>query len=197
VRLAAQRILAEHLRHDRAPDQRSAGSSGSRFWPDMRIDLAGATLIDFNLENCTMVDVNFEGATFIGVAAFEEATIRNAAWFGGATFTGGAGFAAVTFRDAWFDGATFRAASFIAATFRRMASFNQVTFGGRADFGGTIFLPGNMYFARSRVLSLDDEHVWPTGWRLGPDGSGGYTVVRANDDASQPAPADGSDRSQS
>ncbi len=197
VRLTAQRILAEHLRDDRTPDQRSANPPSPRFWPEIRLDLADATLIDFNLENCTIVDVNFEGATFIGVAAFEETTIRNAAWFLGATFTGGAGFAAVTFRDAWFDGATFRGSSFIAATFRRMASFNQVTFEGRADFGGAIFLPDNLYFARSRVLSPDDEHVWPTGWRLGPDGSGGYTVVRANDDASQPIPGDGSDGSQS
>ena len=181
VRLTAQRILAEHLRDDRAKDQRSTEPASPRFWPDIRLDLAGATLIDFNLENCAMVDANFEGATFSGVAAFEEATIRGTAWFLGATFTSGAGFAAVTFRDAWFDGATFRGASFIAATFRRVASFNQVTFGGRADFGGAIFLPGNMYFARSRVLSPDDEHAWPTGWGIGPDGNGGYTVVRAND----------------
>jgi len=35
-------------------------------------------------------------------------------------------------------------------------------------------------FDRSRVLSPDAQHVWPTGWCLGPDGSGGYTVVRAD-----------------
>jgi Pentapeptide repeats (9 copies) len=197
VRLTAQRILAEHLRDDRAEDKRSTDPPSPRFWPDIRLDLAGATLINFDLEDCVMVDVNFEGATFSGVAAFEEATIRGTAWFLGATFTGGAGFVAVTFRDAFFDDATFWGVSFIAAKFRRVASFNHATFSGSAKFGGAIFLPGNMHFARSRVLSPspDPPHDWPTGWGLEPDGSGGYTVARASNDASQLIPGDGSDGS--
>ena len=50
VRLTAQRILAEHLRDDRPKDQRSTDPPSPRFWPGIRLDLAGATLIDFNLE---------------------------------------------------------------------------------------------------------------------------------------------------
>ncbi len=68
VRLTAQRILAEHLRDDRAKDQHSTDPPGSRFWPDIRLDLAGATLIDFNLENGVMADADFIGATFSGIA---------------------------------------------------------------------------------------------------------------------------------
>lgn len=95
------------------------------FWPGIRLDLAGATLIDFNLIHGVMTDARFGGATFTGDARF-----------GGAIFTG-------------------------------------------ADFGGATF--SRLTFERSRVLSPDAQHVWPTGWRLGPDGSDGYTVVRADD----------------
>jgi hypothetical protein len=49
VRLTAQRILAEHLRDDRAEDKRSTDPPSPRLWPDIRLDLVGATLIDFNL----------------------------------------------------------------------------------------------------------------------------------------------------
>jgi hypothetical protein len=120
VRLTAQRILAEHLRDDRAKDQHSADPPSARFWPGIRLDLVGATLIDFNLRRGVMADASFRGATFSGTARFDRAT-----------FTGGG------------DG---------------------------------------MSFERSRVLSPGAQHVWPTGWCLGPDDSSGHTVVRANGD---------------
>ena len=61
VRLTAQRILAEHLRDDRAKDQQSTDPPSSRFWNNIRLDLTGATLIDFNLVNGVMADANFHG----------------------------------------------------------------------------------------------------------------------------------------
>ena len=119
VRLTAQRILAEHLRDDRAKDQRSTDPPSARFWPGIRLDLAGATLIDFNLENGVMADARFGGATFSGDA-----------WFGGATFTGDAGFDGATFSgDAWFGGATFSGDAW----------FGEATFSGDAWFGGATF----------------------------------------------------------
>src|SRR5439155_20523396 len=54
VRLTAQRILAEHLHDKRAKGQHPTDPPSSRFWPDIRLDLGGATLIDFNLENGVM-----------------------------------------------------------------------------------------------------------------------------------------------
>ena len=60
MRLTAQRILAEHLRDDRIKDQRSADPPSPRFWPGIRLDLAGATLIDFNLYRVVMADANFD-----------------------------------------------------------------------------------------------------------------------------------------
>jgi hypothetical protein len=64
VRLTAQRILAEHLRDDRAKDRRSSDSPNPRFWPNIRLDLADATLIDFGLEDGVMADADFTGATW-------------------------------------------------------------------------------------------------------------------------------------
>ena len=228
VRLTAQRILAEHLRDDRAEDKRSTDPASPRFWPDIRLDLADATLIDFHLYNGVMADAKFRratfsgitdfsgatfsgnaefrGATFSGDAWFRGATFKGDAWFRGATFSGGAEFGEATFKGvarfggmtfsgrAWFDGATFSGdarfgvatfkgdASFGGATFKGDAEFGRATFKGDAEFGRATFKggKGSLSFGGSAVLSPDAPHAWPMGWCLGPDGSGGYTVVSAN-----------------
>jgi hypothetical protein len=181
VRLTAQRILGEHLRDDRVKDQRSTYSTSSRFWPDIRLDLAGATLMDFNLEGSVMAEARFFGATFGGNFFSVGATFRGNVYFGGATFNGGAYFGGVTFSGyAGFDGATFSGdAVFEGATFSAFARFDDVTFGHAAVFERATF--SGLSFDRSRVLSSEAQHVWPTRWRLGPDGSGGYTVVLEKD----------------
>ena len=93
VRLTAQRILAEHLRDDRTEDGQSADPPRSRFWDDIRLELTGATLIDFNLVNCVTADANFQRAAFSGDVSFTVAA-----------FSGGAGFGVAVFgSDAWFD----------------------------------------------------------------------------------------------
>jgi hypothetical protein len=92
VRLTAQRILAEHLRDDRTPDQRSAGPPGPRFWLGISLDLTGATLIDFSFHRVVAADARFDGATFIGIARFYEAIFTGLAWFRGATFADEASF---------------------------------------------------------------------------------------------------------
>jgi Pentapeptide repeats (9 copies) len=301
VRLTAQRIIAGHLRADRPEDKRSTDSPSRRFWPGIRLDLAGAALIDFDLVNGVMADADFHGATFRGRAGFDGATFRGRAGFDGATFGGDAGFGGASFHsDAGFDGATFDGgagfggasfhsiawfldgtfhgsagfggasfhsgtafagatfdgfalfsgatfdggagfgeATFSGATFsdhalfdkatfnsiarfdgaafrggagfggaafhsdawfgetafgadawfggaafRRDAGFAGATFSGRAGFDGATFHDGAdcLSFERSSVPSPGAEHAWPAGWCLGPDGKGGYTVVRANDD---------------
>ena len=193
VRLTAQHILADHLRDDRPKDKPSTDPPSPRFWPDIRLDLAGATLIHFNLENGVMADADFRRATFIGDGHFKHATFTGPARFTGATFNIHAWFSDATFRgDALFVAATLQgAATFDGATFGGLAwfdnatigaaGFNETTFGSQAFFKDvTLNGKGHVSFDRSRVLSPDAEHVWPTGWCLGPDGSGGYTVVRAN-----------------
>jgi len=228
VRLAAQRILAEHLHGDWARGQRSTDPPSSRFWPDIRLELGSATLIDFNLEKCMMADTDFRGASFSGPAMFGEASFSGSAGFDRAVFSGAAMFGGVTFGGdamfgdavfsrtagftrtlfrgaagfdkvcfgtfARFAGATFsgnagfreatfgRDARFDGATFRGNADFDRATFSGNAGFRGATFSSDEAVwnFGRSRVLRPDLQHVWPTGLRLGPDGSGGYTVVRAD-----------------
>ena len=132
VRLTAQRILAEHLRDDRTEDERSTDPPSTRFWPGLRLDLAGATLIDFNLNRGVIAHANFSGATFSG--------------------------------DAWFS----------AAAFSGTARFEGAAFSGE----------DSLHFGRSRIARPDAHHAWPTGWRLGPDGSGGCTVVREDGNGS-------------
>ena len=135
VRLTAQRILAEHLRDDRARDQGSIDPPDSRFWPGIRFNLDGATLIDFNLENAVMADANFAGAIFTGAARFGGAIFTGDTRFSRATFTYIAGFDEVTFtRRAWFDRATLTGASFGAVTFTGDAGFGRATFPDGASF---------------------------------------------------------------
>jgi uncharacterized protein YjbI with pentapeptide repeats len=163
VRLTAQRLLAEHLRDDRTPDQRSAGSPGPRFWPDIRLDLTGATLIDLDFHRIVAADARFNQATFTDGAQFYEATFTGFAAFRGATFHGptvfsraifgvGAVFSHATFtgrnwfsqakfghdtdfNDATFDGDTV----FYRTTFDGLAEFQQVTFGNDVMFSDTTF----------------------------------------------------------
>jgi uncharacterized protein YjbI with pentapeptide repeats len=213
VRLTAQRILADHLRDERPPDQRYTDSPSLRFWPDIRLDLVGATLIDLDLGSGVMAEADFTRAIFSGCAFFNGATFRSRAAFDGATFARIAHFASM----AQFAGATFSSyAGFMGATFAGEAAFHGAVFNGMAAFAGTTFSgdagfiaaafrdvtvfggatfedsavfhqatfsgsEDSLSFDRSHVLKADAHHVWPAGWCLGPDGSGGYTVVREDD----------------
>jgi uncharacterized protein YjbI with pentapeptide repeats len=162
VRLTAQRILADHLRNEHVPSprrRRRRAASNSRFWEGMRLDLAGATLIDFDLAMCTTAGASFHGATFSGGARFDgatfgdvrfsEATFSKDAHFDGAsfgnagfleaTFSGDARFGSATFGDAWFSEATFSEdALFDSATFGD-AWFSEATFSKDAHFGDATF----------------------------------------------------------
>lgn len=162
VRLTAQRILADHLR---------PGSSlltpVTAYWgtpdADIDIDLTGATLIDFKLDDCRIGTGRFEGATFSGWARFDRVTFAGDAWFSEAAFSadaeftqaafsgyasfgqmrfsGEARFGEATFRgDTWFGGTTFSGdAWFSAVTFHRDAGFGEAMFSGDAWFGRTTF----------------------------------------------------------
>jgi hypothetical protein len=165
VRLTAQRILAEHLRGNRAKDHQSTDPPSSGFWNNICLDLTGATLVDFNLVNGLIADASFRraafsrdasfsGTTFSGDASFSGAAFSGDASFSGTTFSGDASFSGTTFTgdasfseaafssDALFGDATFgRSAGFRKATFGRSAGFRKATFGGdawfdKATFGG-------------------------------------------------------------
>jgi hypothetical protein len=126
VRLAAQRLLAEHLR----PDPASTGQVET-FWADIDIDLTSATLINFALKGCTVRTAYFGSATFIGRVDFRSFTGR--ALFGFATFT-----APAHFEEATFTGH----ADFASITFGSSANFKSATFSGSANFSSTTFADG-------------------------------------------------------
>ncbi len=131
VRLAAQRILTDHLE----PANRRT------FWPDIDLDFTGAHLITFSLEDRRVRTASFNGATLTGNARFVRATFTGKAEFFHATFTGNAEFHGSTFADgANFGLATFTGhADFDYATFTGDASFIAATFTGPASFRGATF----------------------------------------------------------
>jgi uncharacterized protein YjbI with pentapeptide repeats len=157
VRQTAQRLLADHLRRPRGAYDHDAQlrppSPQQPFWPGIRLDLTGATLVDFGFARVSVIDARFGGATFRGDAAFRgatfegvaavfrEATFKGNAWFSGATFQGFAWFTDATFHgDAGFDSATFqRRAGFDRATFQGAAGFDKVTFQDAAVFNKATF----------------------------------------------------------
>ncbi|MEU8376644.1 pentapeptide repeat-containing protein [Micromonospora sp. NPDC048894] len=148
VRLAAQRILARHLRPT-TPE----GQFHPLYWgPKMILDLTEAVLIDLDLTGCHIHNATFTKAHFSGGAWFGEVTFSGGAWFDKATFSGDSRFDKATFSgDAWFDKATFRSGAwfgeatfsggawFDKATFSSSSRFDKATFGSGAWFGEVTF----------------------------------------------------------
>jgi uncharacterized protein YjbI with pentapeptide repeats len=141
VRLTAQRILTDNLRQPKLDPRSAPRAPTSRLWGAMRVDLTGATLIDFSLGNCVIAEARFDDATFTGNARFEHGTFTGDAWFDGATFTGDAWFSRATFAgDTWFNRATFHDhARFDGVTFTGGSWFDGVTFTGGSWFDGAAF----------------------------------------------------------
>jgi len=146
VRLAAQRILARHLR------PASQGEPDLLWWgTKVALDLTEAVLINVNFDGChlhnaTFTKTHFTGTTsfndvrFSGDARFYMATFNGDAWFGGATFSDGRFFKATFSNIAWFAGATFNGnAAFGGVTFSEDARFEESTFNGLAGFNAVTF----------------------------------------------------------
>jgi uncharacterized protein YjbI with pentapeptide repeats len=136
VRLAAQQILARHLRPgpaEHTPDP--------AYWAGVVVDLTGATLLDADFSNCHLHDAQFGVARFVGDARFDEATFTGTAGFVEATFAGTAGFVDARFAGpAEFDRAVFSSTvGFGDAAFSGTAGFGGATFDGTAGFGDTTF----------------------------------------------------------
>jgi uncharacterized protein YjbI with pentapeptide repeats len=223
VRQTAQRLLATHLRHP--PDtsgedaQRRRPSPDETFWPHISLDLTGAILVEFSLQEASVVratfskttfagraqfdrvtftgDARFGEAIFIGDAQFSRATFTGIAWFTEATFAGGAAFSDATFTGtAWFPGATFTGdAWFHNATFTGDAWFNNATFTRTASFSGTTFA-GNV--GMNGATFTGDYPVgnrrpsWPPGWTVRPDPAepSRRTLVRKDPEPSEASPSE-------
>ena len=149
VRLAAQRLLATHLRPEKDKQGRP---TNERFWPDMELDLTGAVLINWDMTECQskyaeFADAEFRGKTsfshvvFDEGASFDSAVFEGDLWFRSARFHGEARFTLATFNsDIWFSHATFYdAASLGGATFHESAWFEDVTFHGSVSIQNASF----------------------------------------------------------
>jgi hypothetical protein len=135
VRLAAQRILAMHLQPGIDPTH-----PADTFWEDIDLDLAGATLVHWTLDECRIHNVTFAGAQFTGDASFHGTQFVDTASFSGAQFAGHAGFTEAQFADvARFTEAQFDHASFTEAQFASAAEFSGAQFAGHAWFIRTQF----------------------------------------------------------
>jgi uncharacterized protein YjbI with pentapeptide repeats len=171
VRQTAQRILANHLRIDWFQGEPAPGPAGPEFWPDMRLDLTGAILIDLNFLRVVTAEAQFAGATFIGTAQFYEASIGSTSFhearftedaaFSRASFRGPADFTKAAFEGkSWFSGTAFDrdadfsdagftgAATFYGTHFHEMAEFQPATFSDDAMFANSIF-EGSAWFSSS------------------------------------------------
>jgi len=148
VRLTAQRILTDHLK-----------PGTDVFWGEsINLDLAGATLLDFDLQHCHVHDARFANAVFRGHAQFGNTTFHGAASFSGATFTDAA----------WFDSATtfHGVAQFGDAAFHNTVLFANATFDGTALFARATF-KATVLFAKADFKAVTvfegavfDDIVW-------------------------------------
>lgn len=169
VRVAAQRVLTHQL----CPGP-SANQPPDTFWPDIDIDLAGATLIDFDLYGAPVRtatwsarftgDADFESARFTDRAGFESANFaarytnfKSATFIGKAHFSGSATFAGY----ANFDAANFNTkVYFIAATFNGGATFSETAFATAPNLQSATFATGVPIELKPFVpASGDDPHV--------------------------------------
>ena len=170
VRLTAQRILTAHLHPGADPDH-----PPGTFWPDIDLDLTGATLVDLDLGGCRLRKAEFDGAQFSGYAGFSGAQFSGYAGFGGAQFSGYAGFSGAQFSgDAGFGGAQFSGyAGFDGAQFSGGAGFEGAQFSGYAGFGGAEFSGAAFGGAQfSGYAGFDDAQFSGNAWFRGAQFSG-------------------------
>ncbi|WP_143231238.1 pentapeptide repeat-containing protein [Actinosynnema sp. ALI-1.44] len=147
VRLAAQRILEEHLSWPERYERRLLPQvDPPTFWGYRNIDLTGAVLIDFSLQRCRIDNASFAKAKFHGTANFNDTSIFHHANFSHAAFSGPADFSFAKFSTpksgtANFYDARFAAeALFLGARFAHVANFSAASFADKCEFGGATFL---------------------------------------------------------
>ncbi len=146
VRLAAQRLLARHLRAPMSTSN-SASRESDAYWHSVRIDLSGARLIHPDFSGCTFSSADFSGARFSGGrvrfsscrfpmgALFSSCVFDQGADFSRSVFGGGASFTGCSFMgQADYSGALFQNAGFNRARFEREVFFGASMFSGTTWF---------------------------------------------------------------
>jgi hypothetical protein len=140
------------------------------YWPDVDLDLTGATLLDWQLTNCTVRSIECVGTRFIGDCAFDNTEFQRAVRFDSATFDGPVTFIGMTFVGA----ARFSMALFEQDVLFYRARFSKVMFADSARFVTTQF-SGDAQFDGAKVkLDVPSTVVraWPRGFSVGVGGPG-------------------------
>ncbi|NUW45773.1 pentapeptide repeat-containing protein [Nonomuraea rhodomycinica] len=156
VRLAAQTLLRNHLLNN------NGTSPSEQFWDNVSIDLKGAMLENFSLQDCSVGSIDLSNARFIGSAIFSGARFKYELKLTGATFTDTADFDStrvegsirlneakfcgrLSFQDAKLTEASFEqsefieGASFYRTIFEGPVNFKKVTASASCSFGETKF----------------------------------------------------------
>ncbi|TCO56586.1 pentapeptide repeat-containing protein [Actinocrispum wychmicini] len=156
VRLAAQRMLATHLKP----------TDEDTFWPDVDLDLAGATLIDFTLVGCRVRAASFERAHFAGDISLSGTQFGADVKFGNARFVS----RRADLRGVWFAGsADFVGAGFagdvefVGSKFTAPALFGKAVFAGTADFTQVAFNSAGHF----RTVMFVGRAEFPGAWFAG------------------------------
>ena len=190
VRRTAQQILGDHLQPRRS----------DLHWSEIRsVDLSGAHLDAFSMQDCALDSINLNEATltgeslfrafecnrafiqgtiFAGFVDFRGAVVRSEAFFGGSRFDGDAWFHS----DDFFEGAHFGGfASFRGCRFAGAVRFARVRFSAAVDFAAAEFVVAPVGLdevidqpdARSPEVGHSRSN-WPDGWSVtvGADGTG-------------------------
>lgn len=158
VRLTAQRILRAHLYPGDNSDQLI-----ETFWPNIDLDLTGATLLDFELCSCRVGSAYFERVQFYGYSSFEGAVFDGAAEFASAQFVGSADF----YSEVSFKGAHFNSyASFASLDLKGHALFEEALFGGNARFECATFGGGASFKRVKFNAEVSFDAAWFNGARF-------------------------------
>jgi hypothetical protein len=166
VRDAAQQIITDHVFTFELDTTwpRTSSPSAPSFWPGLELKLAGAVLVDFELQG-KVARADFTGARFVEGANFAHAEFDDDVFFANAQFEEGGGH----FYGAWFGyRAVFSGTDFGPDE----AVFNAATFAGMTFFHGARF-GGGVSFRGSRALIEFDTNwgsvrEWPSGWAERP-----------------------------
>jgi uncharacterized protein YjbI with pentapeptide repeats len=153
VRLTAQHILTTHVQPGDNIDE-----PVPTFWPNIDLDLTGATLIDLDLSCCHLRATTFDGARFTGHTTFIDTRFARLAKFIKAHFTDSS-YGSVQFNE---------------ARFADLAVFNDAQFDGGAHFLMAKFdNDASFIYALAPIEPFDDgddndtNHL-PYGWELVP-----------------------------
>lgn len=180
VRLAAQSVLARHLR----PGE----SDVAPWWGKMSLDLSGAHLINFDLSDCHVVELNCSSAKFSGDNYFERSKLGSAS-FSFTTFDGGV----VSFYQATIENyCDFEDCRF--NSLETAADFNQATFGYVPDFSGSKFGTRPVFsnatvvgYIGKRGVAFED----PPGWELKEVNGGRWGYVPESAEVAAASSGDG------